>query len=100
MEEAVLSWFNKVYIPLVSSIKRKHILHNFPKRTLGDLYIWVVKYWDELKQKFGDDIPLDEVVTDFSKTHKIPIMKRIKNQIKRIVLRRAINIYNSENSEP
>ena len=49
---------------------------------------------------FGDDIPLDEVVTDFSKTHKIPIMKRIKNQIKRIVLRRAINIYNSENSEP
>ena len=99
MEEAILSWFNKVYIPLVSSIKRKHILHNFPKRTLGDLYIWVVKYWDELKQKFGDDIPLDEVVTDFSKTHKPPIKKRIKNQIKRIILRRAINIYNSENSE-
>ena len=98
-EDAILSWYHTLYIPIISIIKKRHILRKFRHRTPADLYVWIVKYWDELKQKFGDDIPLDEVVTDFSKTHKTPIKKRIKNQIKRIVLRRAINIYNSENSE-
>ena len=96
MEEAILSWFNTVYLPLVTSVRKKHILHNFPKRTLADMYVWIVRYWDELKQKFGDEVPIETAVVDFDKKYKIPLYKRFINNIKRIILRREIDNSNSE----
>ena len=90
MEEAVKSWFYNVYFPLASIIREKYILRDFPGRTLGDLYVWTVRYWDDLKKKFGDDIPMDKAVIDFKKHYKIPFAKRILNRIKCVILRRAI----------
>lgn len=97
MEEAILSWFQKVYLPLVTAIRKKHILHHFPNRTLGDLYVWTVRYWDDLKKTFGDQIPLDEVVVDFEKKYKIPFYKRIVNRFKRVILRKEIDNSNQNN---
>ena len=90
MEEAIESWYSNVYLPLASIIREKRILHDFPGRTLGDLYVWTVRYWDDLKKQFGDNIPMDEAVIDFTKKYKIPFIKRILNRIKCIILRRAI----------
>lgn len=91
MEQAILSWYNNVYLPVVSSIRRKKILKNFPKRTIADLYVWTVRYWDQLKQKFGNNVDIDEAVETFSKKYRLPLSKKILNQIKRIVLRKAID---------
>ena len=91
MEEAIKSWFFNVYFPLVSIIREKYILKNFPGRTLGDLYVWTVRYWDDLKKQFGDNVPMDTAVIDFKKKYKIPLAKRIVNRIKCIVLRRSMS---------
>lgn len=98
MEEAVESWFKTVYLPMVTTIRNKRILHNFPKRTLGDMYVWIVRYWDDLKRKFGNDIPIEEAVIDFNKNYKLPLRKILLNQINRIFLRKAIytNISDTE----
>ena len=96
MEEAIKSWFYNVYFPLVSIIREKFILRDFPGRTLGDLYVWTVRYWDDLKQKFGDSVPMDQAVTGFKKQYKIPFTKRILNKIKGIILRKAISNLNPE----
>lgn len=98
MEEAIKSWFYNVYFPLVSIIREKFILRSFPNRTLGDLYVWTVRYWDDLKQKFGGDIPMDQAVKDFEKQYRIPLHKRILNRIKCIILRKAI--YNANADSP
>lgn len=97
MEEAINSWFNNVYMPLAGSISRKKILKKFPKRTIGDLYVWTVRYWDQLKQKFGDNVEIDDAVENFTKKYRIPLHRRIKNQIKRIILRKAIDNSINEN---
>lgn len=99
MEEAIKSWFFNVYFPLVSIIREKYILKKFPGRTLADLYVWTVRYWDDLKKKFGDDVPMDEAVIDFQKHYKIPVAKRIMNRIKCIVLRKAIDNANPDSPE-
>lgn len=91
MEEAILSWFNKVYLPIVSSMRQQKVLSKFPKRTYGDLYVWIVRYWDDLKKKFGSDVPISKAVDDFTKKYKIPLYKKILNTFKRIVLRKAID---------
>jgi len=99
MEEAVTSWFRTVYGPLAFAVSRNHILRSFPGRTIGDLYVWTVRYWDDLKRKFGDNISLDEVVKGFKKKYRIPLYKRILNRIKCIILRKAINNSNSVNAD-
>lgn len=99
MEDAILSWFNNVYAPIATIIQQKHILRAFPKRTIGDLYVWIVRYWDDLKQKFGDNISLSEVVSDFKKNYRVPIHRRILNRIKCIVLRKAIDSSSSNSPD-
>ncbi len=98
MEEAIISWFTKVYIPIISTIQKKKILKKFPKRTYSDLYVWIVRYWDDLKHKFSNnEIPIDLAVEDFTKKYKIPLYKRFVNNFKRIVLRRAIELSDTTN---
>lgn len=98
MEDAILSWFTKVYVPIISTIQKKKILKKFPKRTYSDLYVWIVRYWDDLKHKFGNnEIPIDLAVEDFTKKYKIPLYKRFINNFKRIVFRRAIELSDTTN---
>jgi len=98
MEDAILSWFTKVYVPIISTIQKKKILKKFPKRTYSDLYVWIVRYWDDLKHKFSNnEIPIDLAVEDFTKKYKIPLYKRFINNFKRIVLRRAIELSDTTN---
>ena len=99
MEDALLSWFNNVYVPIATIIQEKHILRSFPKRTIGDLYVWIVRYWDDLKQKFGDNISLTDVVSDFKKNYKVPLHRRIINRIKCIILRKAMDSSNSNSPD-
>ena len=98
MEEAIKSWFFNVYFPIVSIIREKFMLRDFPGRTLGDLYVWSVRYWDDLKKKYGDDVPMDTAIDDFKKRYKIPIAKRLLNRVKCVILRRAMT--DSSNEPP
>ena len=41
-EEAVAHWYDKVYKPIVNTIQRSGILKDFPGKTDGDLYLWVL----------------------------------------------------------
>jgi hypothetical protein len=41
-EEAVAHWYDKVYKPIVNNIRRSGILKEFPGKTEGDLYLWVL----------------------------------------------------------
>ena len=97
MEDAVLSWFNTVYLPIVTSVRKCHVLHKFPKRTLGDMYVWIVRFWDSLKQNFGTDVPIDIAVQEFGRSYHLPLHKRIKNFCTRIILRRAISVNSADN---
>ncbi len=44
MEEAALSWYDKIYAPLVDLIAKNGIMASFPHRTETDFYIWIVNY--------------------------------------------------------
>lgn len=40
--EAVTHWYDKVYLPIVRAVRRGGILREFPGKTEGDLYLWVL----------------------------------------------------------
>jgi hypothetical protein len=66
--EALVSWYEKVYRPVIDIIKEQGILPHFPGRSPGDLYVWLVKHWDFLKKKYGV-YSLAEAARDFSKKY-------------------------------
>lgn len=77
MEEAILSWYNNLYLPIIKAIKRRHILIRFRGRTPTDLYVWIIKYWDDLKKKFGEDVTIDHAASEFSDKFGNGFWKRI-----------------------
>lgn len=69
MPEAVQSWYDNVYMPVISVIKKTKLMRKFKGRTTSDMYVWLIKYWDELKTKFGEELPLDDAAEDLTKTY-------------------------------
>lgn len=55
-EEALLDWYDNVYMPLVNIIKDKGILLSFPGRTSGDLYLWIMDHRWYLREGSGKDV--------------------------------------------
>ena len=68
--DALISWFKTVYLPVIEVIDKYNLISDFKNRTKSDIYVWVVKHWDRLKQKNGNDYSLDEATKDFAKLGK------------------------------
>ncbi|MDR2965020.1 MAG: transcriptional regulator [Treponema sp.] len=66
--DALVSWYNNVYNPVISIIKEQWLLANFPGRSEADLYVWIIKHWDFLKKKYGK-YSLSKAAGDFSKKY-------------------------------
>lgn len=77
MTQAIISWYQTVYLPVLNSIKKHHILKKFKKRTPADMYVWLIKYWDELKHKFDDTISIDRATVDFKNKFSKNIFHKI-----------------------
>jgi hypothetical protein len=54
--EAVLHWYDTVYLPIIKAIRESGILENFPGKTEGDLYLWVLDHQEYLNEEEGRDL--------------------------------------------
>jgi hypothetical protein len=86
-EEGMLSWYDRIYAPLVGIIREENILPRFLGRTESDLYVWVVRHWDELKKKFGQHYPMREAARDYSQRHGKSLFAAIFDVVKLVIKR-------------
>jgi hypothetical protein len=63
--DAIWSWYENVYAPIVLAIEEEGLLSRFPGRTVSDLYVFIVKHWDELKRKYGLEYTISDATRDF-----------------------------------
>lgn len=75
--EAVMSWYDNVYLPLVEAIRTRELLADFPGRTEADLYLWVAYHRERLAREY-DLAPLDPevAVATFAETHSGDALSR------------------------
>jgi hypothetical protein len=71
-QEAMLSWYDTVYKPIIDLIEEERFLKAFPGRTASDLYVWIVRHWDELKKKYGQAFPLEQAAREFTQLYGKP----------------------------
>ncbi len=68
--DALVSWYNNVYQPIIGIIKEERLYFNFPNRTESDLYVWIVQHWDFLKKKYGVNYSIEDAAKDFSEKYR------------------------------
>ncbi len=80
-DEAVIHWYQTVYLPVVEVIREKGLLRKFENRTETDLYIWMLEFRTDLENELGwkldPGITADSMVIRFSKNSKY-WFKRVK----------------------
>jgi hypothetical protein len=66
--EAVLSWRDRVYLPMVREIRRTEILKDFPDSTETDLYLFVMDHLHFLREQYGAGaVAPEEAIREFAK---------------------------------
>ena len=93
LEEAAADWYDNVYRPAVTLIRKYNALELFPKRAEGDLYLWLVDHLSEVKEEFGDDASsktFSHALTDLLMEKHKPIPEDLlKEQDRSVQLTRA-----------
>jgi nucleotide-binding universal stress UspA family protein len=79
-EEAVASWHDTVYLPVIQVIREEGILRNFPDRTEADLYLWASKHRAELVEELGWEIDPAVAATDLAREAR-PRLYRVVTRI-------------------
>jgi hypothetical protein len=65
-EEAVMHWYDTVYLPIVKVIRKSEILKDFPGKTEADLYLWTLDRQHYLIEQKGAALrPPKEAAQDF-----------------------------------
>jgi hypothetical protein len=59
-EEAITHWHDTVYLPIAKIIRKSRILKDFPGKTEGDLYLWVLDHQHYLAEEEGQPLQSPE----------------------------------------
>ena len=85
--QAAASWYNNLYKPIIRIIEQENIISRFPGRTMSDLYMWIIKHWDGLKSKYGNNFSLKMAALDYSEKYGTSLWEQLKSFISSIFKR-------------
>jgi hypothetical protein len=66
-DEAVCSWFDYIYKPMIDVIAEKKIMELFPRRSESDLYLWTIEHLAFLKERYDQPVSFEEAAEDFTR---------------------------------
>ena len=82
-EEAVASWYDNVYSPMIALIDQHHLIENFPDRTAADLYLWIIEYEWFLREAYRNEYSFQVVTNQFKERFADSPSRRLVNILKK-----------------
>ncbi|HKG26621.1 MAG TPA: hypothetical protein VKB09_13295 [Thermomicrobiales bacterium] len=70
IQEAVTSWYDDIYQPIVQVLREQGITKRFANRSDADIYLWVMAHRDELEHRYGHEVDPAESASDYAQTVK------------------------------
>lgn len=67
-EEAVLHWYDHVYMPVVGILRELGVLWHFPERTETDLYVLLASHRATLEARLGWQVSTEAAIADLTTT--------------------------------
>ncbi len=78
IEEAASDWYDNVFRPAVTLIRKYQILEHMPERTEADLFLWLVDHLREVRDELGEQAEsrtFSDAVVDFLTERHISVPK-------------------------
>jgi hypothetical protein len=82
--EAVASWFDNVYSPLVQLIEQDALSEKFPNRTAADLYLWITEYLWYLREAYRDQFDFGKAAQHFIQNFADWPASKLVNLLKKV----------------
>jgi hypothetical protein len=70
IQEAVASWYDDIYLPIVRVLRQQGIVRRFADRSEADIYLWVTRHQDELEHRYGHEVDPAESASDYAQAVK------------------------------
>lgn len=84
-DEAVASWYDNVFSPMVALIVDHQLEKDFPDRTQADLYLWIIEYEWFLREAYRNDYSFQVVSRQFKERFTGSPSRRLVNILKNSV---------------
>lgn len=81
-QEAARSWYDNVYLPLAKAIESSNLLKEFPGRTVTDLYLWLCRHREELKEQYHLQLDEEAAVATFVSVYSGKPLRRLWKQLR------------------
>jgi nucleotide-binding universal stress UspA family protein len=83
--EALQSWYNNVYQPVVEIIREQNFQVEFPEKTETDLYLWILDHQTYLEEQFGWSIRPEKAASDLVSKHGKRVIRVIKRWFRKVL---------------
>ena len=83
MEQALFSWCENVYHPVMQTIDEAGLVYAFPEATRAELFMWVTRHWHFLKQD-QPAVSIETAVHSYGRQFGSGLFTRLLNRIKAI----------------
>ncbi|GMA16700.1 DUF4032 domain-containing protein [Deinococcus metallilatus] len=81
-EEAVESWYRRLFRRVVDNIEHHDVMSRFPGRTEADLYLWIMDHRYFLSERYGHDVGSEQATRDFRAHHAPPLYRRVGQRMR------------------
>ena len=82
LPEASCSWYDNVYTPLATVIRKNRIMKQFPHRTETDFYLWMIQHRHQLINEHGWKVEPESMVETYARKYS-GLFRKILGAIKR-----------------
>lgn len=80
VEEAAANWYDNIYRPAVTLIRKYEIMNHLSERTEADLYLWLVEHLREVREQYGEEAPsrrFSHALVDFLEDRNLPVPEEL-----------------------
>ena len=80
--EAVVAWYEMIYLPTIQIIHESSLVADFPGRTEADLFVWLSIHRNRLREQYGDYQNLADLARvlaqEFKETNINKVARRVR----------------------
>lgn len=93
-EDSAADWYDNVYRPAVTLIRKYEMLAHSPKRTESDMYLWLIEHLREVRDELGEGTPtrtFSDALEDFLVERNIPVPNDLRQEKDKTVALTRVN---------
>ena len=73
-----------MYAPVINMVHQYKIMKHFKKLTITDLYIWIIRHWNYLRERYHVDIKSEDAAINLKEKYSENLIYRYYKGIKNI----------------